>query len=324
MPEFIIAVILAAIFGLVWLLYYLLDPWAFATSAIALGIVATITYIWYIAIATGRGYYVRYDNSDSRIGSFFIRLFNPTRQLVGKMPIWIIPDYSFRLREPYSEYEGVTRLEHALHLYENVKNILQKLDWPSHRKQEILRQAYAICENIVIALWKLKDIEQTSYAIKEEFDKNGSNRREVLSLWRQVTSEIDNAIQLLTVLSAQLTKSRVVDTVQVDESINLIERIKESNQELSKITRGSRYVRSASSILWSYTIVFVIVITAFTISSRYVPGYAFAIAVSGSLLGFLAIVILQLRETGKISEGSFVQIITEFIRNIGLTKRGGG
>lgn len=312
MTEFIVAVVFFLI-----ILLFIQIPWTFALT---IGLIITGVLIWFI---TKPNECVVYEFNKAE--ALFDRILNPFRQIFGKMPIWIVPIYrygDYNHKETPS-YEGYKNLDNAIHLWETIRAALKELNWSYSQKKRILRQTYTICENIVIALWKLQSLEQTRAAIKEQFDKGGKSRQQVAILWRQVTGEIDNALEVLTLVSVHLTKLRMsgISSISV-ETRNLIEQLESSNQELADIAQGNnqRYVKSTSSSLWSYTFVFVVVVATFTISSRYVPDYAFTITVSGSLLGLLVIGILKLRDNEKISENAFVQIIVEFLKSIGLAK----
>lgn len=312
MNEFILAVIVILI---VWLFYSF--PW---TLGLTVGLIITGILIRFITKPNGNVIYKFY-----KAEALFDRILNPFRQMFGKMPIWIIPtyDYGDHYQNATPRYAGRENLDNAIRLWENIRDTLKELNWSYFQKKRILRQTYTICENIVIALWKLRSLEQTRIAIKEQFDKGGKSRQQVATLWRQVTGEIDNALEVLTLVSVHLTKLRMSGTSSISaETRNLIEQLESSNQELADIAQinNQRYVKSTSSSLWSYTFVLVVVVATFTISSRYVPDYAFAITVSGSLLGLLVIGVLKLRDNEKISESGFVRIIVEFLRSIGFSK----
>lgn len=312
MTEFILAVIVILI---IWLFYSF--PWMFALTV---GLIITGILIRFIKKPNGQVVYEFF-----KAEALFDRILNPFRQIFGKLPIWIIPIYSYGdyNHDETPSYQGSQNLDNAIRLWENIRDSLKELNWSYRQKKEVLHRAYAICENIVFALWKLSSLQQTRIAIKEQFDKGGKSRQQIAILWRQVTGEIDHALEVLTLVSVHLANLRMSGISSMStETSNLIKQMESSNQELAEIAQrnNQRYIKSTSSSLWSYTLVLVIIVATFTISSRYVPDYAFAITVSGSLLGLLAIGVLKLRDNEKISESGFVRIIVEFLRSIGLSK----
>lgn len=263
------------------------------------------------------GYYRYYHAiNDDRLLSLFIQNINPLRQFLSKLPIWIVPDYYFAINT------DLDFLQQASELWYDIKNSLKDLSLPAKRKEIVNQQTYTICANITRAMWKLAALDATKKTIVEKFDKDGKNRQEIEMLSEKVRGEIQYALETLTSFSVHLAKLRVSGTSVPSEINNFVTQIEISSKELAEATKtnGQNFKESSNYSLWSYTAVFVIVVTTFTLSSMYAPSYSFALTISGSLLGLLVIGILKLRDSEKISENSFAQIIVEFLKSIRLLK----
>lgn len=253
-------------------------------------------------------------HSYNKLGSFIIRIFNPVRQIFGKTPIWIVPD---------SRYEN-DYLRNAIRLGDEIRNSLKRLRWSHERKNNITRQIHIICENITKALWKLSALQQSEEVI-EQFGKGDKEKglQEIRTLEVQIKEEINHALEVLTPFSVYLAKLAATGASTPSEINSLISQIETSGQKIVEViqSNGQKFMTSAPySSVWSYTIIFVIVVATFSISSMFVPDYAFAITVAGSLLGLLVIGILKLRDTDKISENSFTRIVIEFLKSIRFLK----
>jgi hypothetical protein len=247
--------------------------------------------------------------------SFFIRIFNLLLRLFGRMPIWIVPPH-------LDSYYDIKKLYNALRLNDEIRNLLKRLNWTREYKKNTLQRVYTIFDNAIKALWKLWVLHKTIEVIGY-FGNDRKVLQELGTLSDQIEAEIDNAFEVLTPLSAYLAKMAVTGTSVPPEINSILKQIEVSSQKLveavqsdgQKFTRGNPYPS-----VWSYVIIFVIVVTTFSISSMYVPNYAFAVTVAGSLLGFLAIGIIQLRNNEKINESSFTQIMIEFLKSMRLIK----
>jgi hypothetical protein len=312
MGEFIFGLIITIIFA--WLVYAI--PWIYIL-------------IWFLIIAvilllfvTQRNSYHSEGESSDKLISFFIRILNPLRQIFGKMPIWIVPYY----RDYFDSFDGGEQLNNALRLCDEIANSLKKLNWTRERKKNTIRQIYIICENITKALWRLSILQQTEKVV-QEFGKGDKIKelQEIRTLTEQIKEEIKHALEVLTSFSVYLTKLAVTGVSNPSETNSLIGKVEISGQKLAEVIQsdsdGQKFAKGASySSVWSYTVILVIVVTTFSISSMYVPNYAFVITVTGSLLGLLVIGILKLRDSDKISENSFTQIVIEFLKSIRLLK----
>jgi hypothetical protein len=281
--------------------------------------------ILFIFVVQANNQHLEFENGYiDRLGSSIIRILNPFRQLFGKMPIWIVPYYRYWNHKTGNYYYGHEQLQKAIRLCDNIKSSLERLNWSRQHKKAVLHRAYRICENISTALWKLARLEQSENVIgKFGEDKDGKGLKEIRALSEKIREEIQYALETLTSFSVYLARLALGDTSVSTEINSLAEQLDTSGQKLVEVTQsdGQKFTKSTSySSIWSYTAVFVIVVTTFSISSRYVPNYAFAITVAGSLLGLLVIGILKLRDSEKISESSFAKIVIEFLKSIRLIK----
>lgn len=316
------AIVRSSIIIFAFIPYIFMGVWTFTTtiSVIIFFELASVVVVNFVIPTTyHRNGYNRYYHviNDNRVLSLFIQNLNPLRQFFGRLPIWIVPEYYFAIDT------DLHSLESASSLWYDIKNVVRHLNLPTQRKETVTQQTYIICLNITRALWKLAALDETKHTIIERFDKDGKNRQEIDMLSEKVRSEIQHALEILTPFSVYLAKLRVSGISVSSEFNDLVNQIEVSSKELAEATKTNRqnFIKESSDYsLWSYTMVFVIVVATFTLSSMYAPNYAFAVTVSGSLLGLLVIGILNLRDSEKISENSFTQIIIEFLKSIRLLK----
>lgn len=239
----------------------------------------------------------------------FINFF---RANVALLPIWLIPARKWNL-----DNERDLLIKSCL-LYDEVKTTIKRCEFSSSIKKSLLNQCFFISQNIANGLWKVASLRRL-VAATDGIEVTKKHRLENTDLQNQIFHEMEFLVERLSFLSLSLLKSEINRDTQIIEGILL--EISSSNAKLKTImppvNTYNKITRTSSAY---YIIIFLVLLTAFTVTSIYAPTYALPTIIVGSLIGFIAIGLFQLRNDENIKDKSFTRVIIEILKTIRLIK----
>lgn len=240
-------------------------------------------------------------------------IINIFRVQIGKLPIWLTPaKWIINTAEK-------KLLEKANLLFYETKNSINRSPFPSDTKASLLYQCALIPQNIANGLWKLSYLRRLASTTKG-MSITKQHEMENTKLQKQIIHEMESLIQKLSFLSLSLLKSEISrDNKTIEE---FLFELSNNNIRLQNIIPSDNFTfnRIEKTSSTYYIVTFVILAITFTVISIYAPAYSLPTIIIGSLLGFVAIGVFQLRNDKNIKDESFTKIIIELLKSIGLVK----
>lgn len=283
----------------------------FALSSLAcltIPIIGVITWlftgIWYVIArlnepeTVSKGYLK--DNDGWKWGLQIVEFYRKKDDL----PIWVVPWLPITDSDIYM-------LVQANKLYYEAKAAIERRKFSGGTKKFLIKQMALMPQNIANALWKLASLRRMNEA---------HYRNENKELQDQLTAEMKASVEYLSSISLDLIRSEITnDTKAIN---NILRELSERNSRLEKMVaaEASVYNQIRPGINLSYILNFFLIVGLLTIVSVFAPNYALPIIIIGSILGFLAIGIFQMRDNEKLKDESFAQIIIELLRSLRILK----
>jgi len=222
----------------------------------------------------------------------------------GDLPIWVIPP------SPITETDIYVLIQ-ANKLYYEAKAAVERRKFSGSTKKFLVKQMALMPQNIANALWKLASLRRMNEA---------HYRSENKELQDQLTAEMKASVEYLSSTSLDLIRSEITnDTKAIN---NILRELSDRNNRLEKMVAAEAhtYNQIRPGINSSYIFNFFLVVGLLAVVSIFTPNYAFPIIIIGSILGFLAIGLFQMRDSEKIKDESFSQIIIELLKSLRILK----